>query len=69
MAGILLPGVKAHIIPKEDSSGEARELFPGRPNVAMGSLNDTTSPSGTFTTDGRMRTGDGFVADEQGRFL
>ena len=72
MAGILLPGMKARIVRKgrsEADFGEARGLFPGGPNVAMGSLNDKTSDSETFTPDDWLRTGDGLVADEQGRFL
>jgi hypothetical protein len=63
MVGILLPGIKGRIIREQASLREARELFPGE------SLKDKTSPSEIFTTDGRLRTGDGFVADEQGRFL
>jgi acyl-coenzyme A synthetase/AMP-(fatty) acid ligase len=72
MAGILLPGMKAHIVRKDGSEadfGETKELFPGGPNAAVGSMNDETSHSETFTPDGCLKTGDGFLADEQGRFL
>jgi long-subunit acyl-CoA synthetase (AMP-forming) len=72
MAGILLPGMKARIVRKDGSEAdfeETKELFPGGPDAAMGSLNDKTSHSEAFTPDGWLKTGDGFLADEQGRFL
>jgi len=72
MAGILLPGTKARLVRKDGGEadfGETKELFPGGPNAAMGSLNDETSHSETFTPDGWLKTGDGLLEDEQGRFL
>jgi long-subunit acyl-CoA synthetase (AMP-forming) len=67
MAGILLPGMKARIVRKNGSQadfGEAGELLLRGPNAVA-----EKSGSETFTPDGWLRTGDRFVADEQGRFL
>jgi long-subunit acyl-CoA synthetase (AMP-forming) len=72
MAGILLPGTNARIVRKEVNEadfGRVRGHFPGGPNVIMESLNNKTGDPEIFTPDGWLRGGDGFIADEQGRFL
>jgi long-subunit acyl-CoA synthetase (AMP-forming) len=72
MTGILLPGMKARADRKDGSAtdfGEVREVFSCGQNAAMGHLNDKKSDSENFTPEGWLRTGDTFVANEQGRFL
>jgi hypothetical protein len=72
MAGILLPGTKARIIGEEVNQadfGRVRRHFSGGPNVIMEPLNNKTGDPGIFTPDGWSTSGDGFISDEQGRFL